>query len=184
MHPLENAAFARRTNAYRYLGIAFILEEDWAEAAKALEHSLALMREARIANAESEALADLARVHAARGEGSVARATAEEGVAAAQRRKSIDSEIEAQRSLAHVLLADGNLDDRAAIESALDRAAECVEITGARSYLPQIGVERAKLAQLAGDEAGRERHLREAHRLFTEIGATGHAERMAKELGL
>ncbi len=34
------------------------------------------------------------------------------------------------------------------------------------------------------DEAGRERELREAHRLFTEIGATGHAERLAKELGL
>ncbi len=104
-------------------------------------------------------------------------------MAAAQRRKSITWEILAQLSLAHVLLADGNLDDRAAIESALDRAAECVGITGARSYLPQIGVERAKLARLEGDEAGHERHLREAHRLFTEIGATGYAERVARELG-
>ncbi len=30
--------------------------------------------------------------------------------------------------------------------------------------------------------AGRERELREAHRLFTEIGATGHAQRLAQEL--
>jgi class 3 adenylate cyclase/broad specificity phosphatase PhoE len=170
--------------AYGQLGSAFVLEENWAEAAKALEHSLALMREARMLGAEAEALAGLARVHAALGEGSVARATAEKGVAAAQRCKLIISEIEAQLSLAHVLLADGNLDDRAAIESALGRAAECVGITGARIYLPRIGVERAKLARLEGDEAGRERHLREAHRLYTEMGATGHAERVARELGL
>ncbi len=32
------------------------------------------------------------------------------------------------------------------------------------------------------DEEGRERALREAHRLFTEIGATGHAERLAREI--
>ena len=165
--------------------MAFILEEDWAEAEKALEHSLALMREASVGLlSECDTLSLLARVHAARGEGSVARATAEEGVAAAQMRKSISSEVDAQLSLAHVLLAAGNLDDRGAIESALDRAAECVGITGTRSHLPQIGVERAKLARLEGDEAGRERHLREAHRLFTEIGATGHAERVATELEL
>ncbi len=112
----------------------------------------------------------------------LARDTAAEGVAAAQRGKSIIMEIHAQKNLAHVLLAGGDLDDRAAIESALDRAAEYVEITGARSFLPQIGVERAKLARLEGDEAGRERHLREAHRLFTEIGATGYAERVGREL--
>ena len=28
------------------------------------------------------------------------------------------------------------------------------------------------------------RELREAHRLYTEMGATGHAERLARELGL
>ncbi len=57
-----------------------------------------------------------------------------------------------------------------------------MRISGARSSLPLIGVERAELARLVGDEASRERELREAHRLFTEIGATGHAERLAREL--
>ena len=33
-----------------------------------------------------------------------------------------------------------------------------------------------------GDETSREREVREAHRLFTEMGATGHAERAALEL--
>jgi hypothetical protein len=34
------------------------------------------------------------------------------------------------------------------------------------------------------DDEGRERELREAHRLFTEIGASGHAERLAGELAM
>jgi hypothetical protein len=33
-----------------------------------------------------------------------------------------------------------------------------------------------------GDEPGRKRYLREAHRLYTEMSATGHAERVAREL--
>ena len=41
-----------------------------------------------------------------------------------------------------------------------------------------------ELARLRGDEAARERALRNAHRLYTEMGATGHAERLAKELDL
>jgi hypothetical protein len=45
-----------------------------------------------------------------------------------------------------------------------------------------LHVERAELARLVGDEAARERELREAHRLFTEIGAPIRAEQVAKEL--
>ena len=40
----------------------------------------------------------------------------------------------------------------------------------------------AQLAALLADDAGRERELREAHRLYADIGAAGHAERLAKEL--
>ena len=42
--------------------------------------------------------------------------------------------------------------------------------------------ERARLARLTGDGAAAERELREAHRLYEAIGATGHAGRLAKEL--
>jgi hypothetical protein len=37
---------------------------------------------------------------------------------------------------------------------------------------------------LTGDEAARDRELREARRLFTELGAPIRAEQVAKELGL
>ena len=44
--------------------------------------------------------------------------------------------------------------------------------------------EHAALARLLGDEETYRDKLREAHRLYTEMGATGHAKRLAKELGL
>jgi hypothetical protein len=49
-------------------------------------------------------------------------------------------------------------------------------------YAPFVHVERAELARLTGDEATRERELREAHRLFIAMGATIRAEQVAKEL--
>jgi hypothetical protein len=55
--------------------------------------------------------------------------------------------------------------------------------TGAHVYLPFISEERAALAALLGDDAGRARHLRDAHRLFVEIGAAGHAARLARAPG-
>ncbi len=60
------------------------------------------------------------------------------------------------------------------------RAAKLVEETGATVFEPHVHLARSELAKLLGDDA--RRHLREAHRLFTEMGATGHAERVAREL--
>jgi hypothetical protein len=55
---------------------------------------------------------------------------------------------------------------------------------GKRRVGEPIGfVERAALGHLLGDEATRQRDLREAHRLFVEMGATALAEQVAKELG-
>jgi hypothetical protein len=57
-------------------------------------------------------------------------------------------------------------------------------MSGAKSYEPFLHVERAELARLTGDEAARERELREAHRLFVEIGVSIRAAEVARELGL
>ena len=53
-------------------------------------------------------------------------------------------------------------------------------MSGAKSYQPFLHVERAELARLTGDEATREHELREAHRLFTEIGTPIRAAEVAK----
>ena len=59
-----------------------------------------------------------------------------------------------------------------------------IDETGARGYQPFVHEERAELARAQGDETTRERELREAHRLYTEMAATGHAQRLARELDL
>lgn len=47
------------------------------------------------------------------------------------------------------------------------------------TYVEQVVLERAELAAARGDPVERQRQLAEARRLFTEIGASGHAERLA-----
>jgi hypothetical protein len=54
---------------------------------------------------------------------------------------------------------------------------------GSAAYEPSVRLVRAELAQLLGDEAERRRELNEAHRLFLEMGATGHTDRVKRELG-
>ena len=68
------------------------------------------------------------------------------------------------------------------IEETLARLEEIVVETGMVVLRPFMEVERAELTGLAGDAAGRRARLAEAHRLFRAMGATGHAERLAREL--
>ena len=68
------------------------------------------------------------------------------------------------------------------VEAALARAEELIEAIEFRMLTPHVHLVRADLARARGDETGREREVREARRLFTEMGAHGHAERLAQEL--
>jgi hypothetical protein len=47
---------------------------------------------------------------------------------------------------------------------------------------PQIVEERARLAALCGDAGAASEGLQQAHAAYTEMGATGHTERLAREL--
>jgi hypothetical protein len=61
----------------------------------------------------------------------------------------------------------------------LAEASALIEETEARCREPIVHEITAELARVRGDEATCDRELREARRLFVEMGATGHAERMA-----
>jgi hypothetical protein len=77
------------------------------------------------------------------------------------------------------------LDGRAArgeIEAALGEAERLARERGYRASLPFVHEERAELALLLGDEATREHELREAQRLFLEMGASLQAERIEAKL--
>ena len=125
-------------------------------------------------------LADLAQAYLGRGDAGRALATAEEAVAVAQRQGARVTECDAQVALARVLLRSQGAKARREIEAALSQALSLVEETGAGVWEPFIRVELAELARLSGDdEATRRRELREAHRLFTEMGAPLQAAKLA-----
>ena len=163
--------------ALQALGRAHILHESWADGAAALEQSLALMRKHDVGRVfESLTLAWLAEARTGQGNPEAALATGQEAVVLGRRLGTPTMEGAAHLAIARALLARGDAGDHQRIGDELDRAADLNDACGSRSFAPQVLVERAALARLCGDEKARERHLREAHRLFSEIGATGHAQ--------
>ncbi len=84
-------------------------------------------------------------------------------------------------TLARVLRVSEGAAAADAIEAQLRRAKAGIERYGHALLTPFLSEESAHLARLVGDEEGCQRHYREAHRLYTEMGATGHAVRVARE---
>jgi tetratricopeptide (TPR) repeat protein len=173
-----------RVWAHEYLGVALALNGEWRAAVEQLELALGIARETRAwLTLEAEILAYLAEAFLGAGDAVRARRTAEEAIATARRRGTPVWEAQAQLVLARVLLARLGAQARDAIESALGSCLSLIEQTEARVYEPHVHEVRAELARLLGDEAAHDRELREAHLLFSAMGATGHAERMAGQLG-
>jgi tetratricopeptide (TPR) repeat protein len=176
---------AGRTFSYHRLGIAYALEGEWTHALDALGQALAIAREHNTGGQfEAEILARLAGVHQELGHTRKARGAADEAIGVARRDGAKLGEIQACIALARALLNAGDANLRGDIESTLESAMSLVDETGAESHRARIHEARAELGRLVGDEEARQRGLREAHRLYTEMGATGHAERVARELGL
>ncbi len=89
-------------------------------------------------------------------------------------------EIETSLTLARVRMRSAGRSAEEEVADLIARSAKLVEETGATVFEPHVHLARAELAKLLGDDA--RRHLREAHRLFTEMGAMGHAERVGREI--
>jgi adenylate cyclase len=175
-----------RLFAFLHLGVARLVRHDWSGAIDAFEAGLSVVHEARTGlEQEPLALAGLAEAHCGAGRLEIARETAERAIAAARACGMPVGELEGQLALARVLLADAGkitAGRAAAITTALDRAGTVVEECRARGFEPLVLVERARFAARVGDDGARTRYLREAHRLFTDIGATGHARRLGEEV--
>jgi hypothetical protein len=101
----------------------------------------------------------------------------------AARRRTRLAECIALIGRARVMLRSDAHRLRTAIADALARALVLVEETGARSNEPFVRVELARLAGVTGDPVARQRELRAAHWLFTDMGAAPRAARVARELG-
>jgi class 3 adenylate cyclase/tetratricopeptide (TPR) repeat protein len=171
-----------RTWSWHWMGLAADMRGEWRQAVEAIEQSQAISRERRTAvDSEGWCLITLGEAYLGLGEAERGTSLLRDAVALVRRRGQA-AEALANVVLARILLASEGLAAREEIESALERASELARETGMRSVEPKLHVELAELARQNGDEEERERELREAHRLFTEFGATGHAERLADEL--
>jgi hypothetical protein len=182
-----------RVFAHRALGVAQLIHADWQDAAMSFGEALAVARKHTGLEREGELLAELSRAQLGQGNAGLARATAEEAIAWSQRQGALHFECQGQLALARALLADPGRSAAGSIEACLDHALELVRKSDASVFEPQILEERARLAALCGDggdggESGESgaasEGLRRAHAAYAEIGATGHSERLARELGL
>jgi tetratricopeptide (TPR) repeat protein len=166
------------------LGWAEHMRGQWRPGITALERSREIAREHRTtAEADALRLALLGECYLGIGDADRAIALVEEAIAVDEVPQNLNA-VYARLALARVLLGSVGVAARDRIEAALDLAGEVSRATGAKAYEPQVLVERAALAAALGDGEGSQRSLREAHRLFVEVGATGYAERLAVTLGL
>ncbi|MBI3784020.1 MAG: hypothetical protein HY270_11530 [Deltaproteobacteria bacterium] len=173
-----------RALAHGCYGMALGLNAEWQAARQSLALALEIARANRVGLfMEADFASALAEAHLGLGDSASAGALAGDAIQVALRMDMRVAEIRAQLALARLRRAVEGADGSAAIAAALDRALALVQSTGARSFEPQISVERARLAALRLDASEAQQWLREAHRLFTEMGAKGHAERLAQELG-
>jgi hypothetical protein len=171
------------TRGHLWLGVAHIRNEAWEPAIDEIEQALSIARQSRQSLAhEAQMITYLAEANLGGGEDRRARELATEAVSLARSQGARLYECQAQITLARALSKSENTDRTEDVKAALDRARELAEDMGARPFEAQIHEVSAELAALLGDDAGREPELREAHRLYTEMGATGHAERVAREL--
>jgi tetratricopeptide (TPR) repeat protein len=144
------------------------------EAAAVCERALAVGRENRTGlHLEASLLAHLAQARLATGDADAAAAAAAEAVDVARRQGACVDECLALLTRAQVGRSSGA--NREAVGTDLDAALSLVGEVGALTYEPFI---REELGRLHSDES----ELREALRLYTAIGATGHAARLAAEL--
>jgi tetratricopeptide (TPR) repeat protein len=172
-----------RIYAYCSLGLANVLNGAWHEALEVLGTALTIARERRLSVNEGGVLAAMAAAYLGLGDRAKALAIAEETIAVSRQLGTRFWELSPLLTRVRALRETQGIQATKEIEVALAEANAWLEMSGARSYEPFLHVERAELARLVGDEATRESELREAHRLFTEIGAPIRAAEVAKELG-
>jgi tetratricopeptide (TPR) repeat protein len=172
-----------RVQGYFALGTAHLIEAQFADARDTLRATASIVRDRRtMFMCLPWVLALLAEAHLALGEHAEALAAAHEAIDRGREGGCIYYEASAQLSLVQILLAVEGDVPRAEIEAALDHAEELVASVEGRSLSPRILELRGRLAAALGDTAASVQALRDALDLYREIGATGHAERLARAI--
>jgi class 3 adenylate cyclase/tetratricopeptide (TPR) repeat protein len=169
-----------RAGARSTLARAHALRGEWQEAARLFEEYIALVNERRTyLEMEGRAMASLAHAYVELGEPARAKETAERALILVREQGSKIYELHNVVALARAEVALGH---DAAVDPVLARAEALITAMGAFAFRPHLAEIRAEQARRRGDHAGWRAQLTDAHRLFTETGATGHAARVGRAL--
>ncbi len=164
------------------LGMSLLLHGRIEEATAELERALALIREHGVYRQnETSTLYYLSRANRLSGNVARARQLARDAVSLSWKRGEGLARTYAELEQARALLASEPL-DADAVRTCLDRVEQISREYGLITPAPFVWEERGRLAEKLADLSTRDAELREAHRLYVEIGATGHARRLAEEL--
>jgi hypothetical protein len=155
------------------LGLAESLRGEWQSTIDALERTGAGESTAPKMQA---VLAPLGEAYVHVGDLERARTAIDAAIDEARARGNVFGETVGTLSLASWLLAAGAAADE--VVEALERVSELAAQTGAVIFDPRVELLRADLAEGLGDEAARACALRDARRLFAQIGATGWVRRL------
>jgi len=164
--------------AYLSLGRAHLLSGRFSDALEVLGRARCVVDKRRgLRGLAPPVMVSLAIAQLEKGEPERARRSIEQMFSDEARRPGALVEIDVRLALARALLRTRG--DAEAIQSALAGATQRVEHCEARVCQPHIHETLAELAEHAGKPEVGVRQRREAQRLFTEVGATGHARRIA-----
>ena len=175
-----------RVWAWTFLGMSELARSNWHSAIEALERADRLATEDRAAReGRAYRLVHLAEAHLGVGDLEPARALATRALTVAGKTPEAPAiVVPASLGWARVQVAAEDSIAADEVESKLRQALTLAASTEARRYEPLIHVELAELAGRLGNESERERELQQARRLFLEIGAAGHADRLTKQLAI
>ncbi len=170
-------------DASTFAGMAHASSAHWVEAIGLLEHVVERIEERGFPKQGlGRALTALARAYLGAERLAEAGKAAERAVRTCRTGGMKSWECMARLVLARIRLAAEGKPARRKVRAGLERAEQLVEETAAEGYRPFICEVRSMLARVAGDTDAAQTELREARRLFSEMGATEHAERVAREL--
>jgi adenylate cyclase len=173
-----------RASARLFIGNAHLLEGNYDEAIAAIREAKSIATPEMIGpNQYLMVLARLAEACLGKDDRERALELSAEAVRRAEGGRRLGS-VEAYQARARVLIATSAQRDADEIVRLLDRAAEIADRCGATVYEPPIREIRAALARAIARPQEAERELREALRIYDEMGASGHVERLRREIGI
>ncbi len=171
--------------AHVVLGIALVANAEWSTAEDAERRALTIARKSHVGfGVTAWALRFLAEARLGCGDSRAALELADEALAETRQSGGRLFEMDALLTRVRAILCSEGPAGAAEARRTLAAASELNYETGAHCRSPVVHELSAEIARLLRDDATRARELREARRLFLEMGASEHAARLAREIGV